>query len=79
MDESLLSVRASDPLSQVTQLRLAAVYSFRPGGRQAAHDLLTLGLDAISDPGGQRSQPANHRSRHAASTHPALNFDGYLS
>ncbi|MEJ7665393.1 MAG: aminoglycoside phosphotransferase family protein [Hymenobacter sp.] len=62
-----------------TKLRLAAVYSFRPGGRQAVHDLLTLGLDAISDPGGQRSQLASHRSRHAASTHPALNFDGYLA
>lgn len=28
-----------------TRLRLAAVYSFRPAGRLAAHDLMTTGLD----------------------------------
>jgi len=65
--------------SVTTRLRLAAVYSFRPGSSQAAYDLLTLGLDAISHPGAQRSQPANHRRRHTGSAHPALNFEGYLS
>ncbi len=33
--------------SLTTRMRLAAVYSFRPSSRQAAHDLLALGLDAL--------------------------------